>query len=106
MGLTRRLLSRMTGTATAGPAAVTFSDLSEMPDPALLPPLDRPGTDEATLTAEQRAWRRDGVVILPKFLPASVTDPYIARRAELAAPGGWLSAVPYLQVPELRALAL
>jgi hypothetical protein len=127
----RRLLSRVTGPTpprvagpttprvagpttpgVAGPTtpgvarAISFADLSEMPDPALLPPLDRPDLDDAALTPEQCAWRRDGVVILRQFLPDAVTDPYIARRAELNAPGGWASPVPYLQVPELRTLAL
>jgi hypothetical protein len=85
---------------------ISFADLSEAPDPSLLPPLDRPDVDETGLTPEQRAWRRDGLLILPKFLPDWLTDPYIARRAALDSPGGWLSAAPYLHVPELRALAL
>ncbi len=103
MTFIRRLLSRVTAHS---PKPVTFADLSEMPDPAMLPALDRPGVDEAGLSAEQRAWRRDGVVVLRQFLPDSVTDPYIARRAALDRPAGWLSPVPYLQVPELRTLAL
>jgi hypothetical protein len=77
-----------------------------MPPPFLLPPLDRPDLDAAALTPEQGAWRRDGVVILRNFLPDTLTDRYIARRAALNAAGGWASPVPYLQVPELRNLAL
>ncbi len=101
-----RLISRLAAKLGAEPPSISFADLSETPDPALLPPLDRPGLDLATLTPEQLAWWRDGVVVLPKFIPNSVTDPYIARRNALDSPGGWLSAVPYLQVPELKAVGL
>lgn len=104
--ITRRLFAKPPATQEIAAPAISFAELSEMPDPSLLPPLDRPDADNATLTPEQRAWRRDGLVILPKFLPAFLTDPYIERRAKLQSTGGWLSAAPYLQVPELKALAL
>ena len=87
-------------------ADIRFADLSETPRPALLPLLDRPGVDTATLSPAQRGWRRDGVVILQGFLPDSVLDPYIAVRAAHDQPGGWVSPTPYLHVPELRALSL
>jgi hypothetical protein len=103
MTFVRRLLHRVIGDRSN---PVTFADLSERPDPGLLPPLDRLDVDETALTPEQRAWRRDGVLILRKFLPDALTDPYIARREALDSPGGWHSPVPYLQVPELRTLAL
>jgi hypothetical protein len=103
-GMVSRLMSRIA--ANLEPPSISFADLSETPDSALLPPLDRPGLDLAALTPEQRAWWRDGVVVLPKFIPNSVTDPYIARRTALDSPGGWLSPVPYMQVPELRAVGL
>lgn len=90
---------------TAG-SPIRFADLSEHPDPATLPWLDRPDVDESTLTPAQLSWRRDGVVLLKAFLPDWIVDPYIARRAALNEPGGWLSPVPYLHVPELRALSL
>jgi ectoine hydroxylase-related dioxygenase (phytanoyl-CoA dioxygenase family) len=86
--------------------APTFADLSEQPDPALLPPLDRPDVAEDGLSAAQRAWRRDGVLILPRFLPDDLMDAYSARRARLNQPGGWPSPTPHMQVPELRSLAL
>ncbi len=94
------------------PETITFADLAEMPDPAVIPPLDRPGVDEATLNEAQRSWRRDGVVILRGFMPDAVLDPYIERRERLRteAPdlfrGGWRSPTPYENVPEMRALAL
>lgn len=91
---------------------ITFADLSETPDPALIPPLDRPDADTAHLTPEQRAWRERGVVILRRFLPDDVLDPYIARRAlpQFERPDhfpfGWYSPTPYEHVPELRRAAL
>jgi hypothetical protein len=85
---------------------ITFAMLSEEPDPALLPRLDQPDVDEAGLTPEQRAWRADGVAILPGFLPDTVIDPYIARREKLDRPGGWSSPTPYEHVAELRQVSL
>jgi hypothetical protein len=85
---------------------ISFGALSDHIDPAQLPWLDQPDVDEAALTAEQRSWRRDGVVVLPNFLPNDLVDAYVERRAQHAAPGGWLTPTPYLQVPELRALGL
>lgn len=102
MSFVRRLLSRAIG-YTSEP---TFADLSENPDPALVPPLDRPDIDKSALTPDQQSWCRDGVVILRNFLPDSLMDPYIARRRLLDSPGGWNSPVPYLQISELRNLAL
>jgi hypothetical protein len=84
---------------------IAFDELSEHLDPSLLPPLDRPDIDESTLTAEQRSWRRDGVVELRGFLPDALVDAYIACRSEIG-PLGWLDPTPYLRVPELRDLAL
>ncbi len=91
---------------------ITFADLAEMPDPKLIPPLDRPGVNEGRLSDAQRAWRRDGAVILRGFIPDDVLDPYIARRARLEteAPAhfrtGWYSPTPYEHIPELRTVAL
>jgi hypothetical protein len=91
---------------------VSFADISESPDPSLLPPIDRPDCDESLLSPEQLQWRRDGVVILRGFLPDEVLDPYIARREQLQveAPAhfrrGWYTPTPYEHVPELRTLSL
>lgn len=96
--------------ARAGP--IGFADLSEMPDPSVIPPLDRPDVDEASLTPERLAWRRDGVVILRKFLPDAVLEPYIERRERLKTEfpeeylGGWSSPTPYEHVSELRTAGL
>lgn len=107
------LIERLSGLMRSGPATPPaasgvprFRDLSEMPAEADLPPLDRARVNERMLTPEQQAWRRDGVVILPRFIPDAVLDPYILRRSQLNEPGGWHTPAPYLHVPELRALAL
>jgi hypothetical protein len=58
---------------------LTFSDLADEPSPRLLPPLDQPIVDENALTPAQLAWRRDGVAILPRFLPEQLMDAYARR---------------------------
>lgn len=83
-----------------------FAELSEEPLPELLPPLDQPTINEAALSPAQLAWRRDGVLILPQFLPGKLMDAYSQVRATLNEVGGWPSATPYLNVPTLRDLAL
>jgi ectoine hydroxylase-related dioxygenase (phytanoyl-CoA dioxygenase family) len=88
------------------PMQPSFADLSEEPAAEHLPPLDQPVVGEAALTPQQLAWRRDGVLILPRFLPASLMDAYSERRAALNLPGGWPYPTPYLEIPELRELAL
>lgn len=97
-----------------GPAAtaIPFADLVEFPDEALLPPLDRSNVDETTLSADQLAWRRRGVVIKHDFLPDTLLNPYIARRAAYRRPGtadnllGWPFGFAYMIVLEMRDVAL
>jgi hypothetical protein len=90
---------------------IRFEDLAEMPDPKLLPPLDRPGVDIRSLSPDQASWVRDGVVIKKKFIPDELLDPYIARR-EAFRPGtreyteGWPQPNCYEGIPELRRVAL
>jgi hypothetical protein len=85
---------------------VSFSDFSEFPADELLPWLDRRDVDEAALTPHQAAWRRDGVLILPGFIPDDVTGPYIERRAANKNPAGWLTPTSYMHILELRDLGL
>jgi Phytanoyl-CoA dioxygenase (PhyH) len=93
--------------ASPAPARpITFEDLTDVPNPDLGALLDRPDLETAGLSPEQLAWRRDGLVILPKFMPDAVLDPYIAKRASLNSRGGWLSIFPYKFVEELRDVAL
>lgn len=105
------LRRRMTGSPqpplpSAAQRPIRFADLSELPDPAILPWIDRPGIDESGLSADQISWRRDGVVIKRGFLPQQLVDAYCVRRARLGNFAGWQSPTPYLHVPELRDLAL
>ncbi len=94
------------------PGPISFADLSELPDPALIPPLDRPDLDTSGLTEAQATWRRDGALALRGFIPDEVLVPYVERRARLLEDdpalflGGWRSPTPYEHVPEMRALAL
>lgn len=86
----------------------SFAELSEEPAAKFLPPLDQPVADEAALTPAQAAWRRDGVVVLPRFLPDNLMSAYSARRARpLDEPeNGWMSGTAYLHAAEMRDLAL
>jgi hypothetical protein len=87
-------------------SGIGFDDFTETPPDSALPWLDRAGVDESNLTAHQREWRRDGVVTLRNYLPDEVLAPYIARRAALPKPGGWLTGSAYMHILELRDLAL
>jgi hypothetical protein len=86
----------------------TFADLSEEPVAQFLPPLDQPIVDEVALTSTQLAWRRDGVLILPRFLPDRLIDAYSERRSQPLAgsENGWMSGTAYLHTAEMRDLAL
>jgi ectoine hydroxylase-related dioxygenase (phytanoyl-CoA dioxygenase family) len=90
----------------------SFAELSELPDPKAIPVIDRPETDERSLSEDQLAWRRDGVVIKRAFLPDALVQAYVDRRMELASVSagkhmaGWETPTPYEHVPELRALCL
>lgn len=86
-----------------GLRAVTFDDLTEAVPDAELPPLDRRDVDEAALDDDQLRWRRDGYVILERFIPEDIIDAYCAVRA---AEGEWPGPCAYLHVPEIRALCL
>ncbi len=85
-------------------ATPSFADMSEQPNPSLLPLVDRPCIDESKLTANQRAWRNDGVLLLPRLLPDAVIDTYTTRY--LRNPGDLQGDRPYLTVPELKQIAL
>ena len=92
--------------------APSFAELSETPDPALLPPLDRPDIDVTALTADQRAWRDNGVVIIRDFFDRNLLHRYISRRHALEKISlerhmvGWDSPTPYEHVAEMRDVCL
>ncbi len=77
----------------------------EMPD-ASLPLLDRRELDESDLDEHQRFWRENGYLILERFIPDTLIDPYCRVREKLDRPGGYPSVNPYLQVPEIKDLCL
>jgi len=88
---------------------LSFADLSDEPAPKSLPPLDQPIVDETALTPAQTVWRRDGVLILPGFLPDDLMDAYSQRRArdlDTTDGSGWQSGTAYLHTAEMRDLAL
>ena len=83
-----------------------FDDLVETPPDELVPFLDRaePGID--VLTAEQQQWRRDGVVILQRFIPDELIDAYVDAHRRLAGTPEWPLATTYLRIPECRDICL
>lgn len=86
--------------------SATFGEMSDLPVQDLIPAIDRIDCDESKLNAAQLQWRRDGINVLKNFLPDDLIDAYSRRRAALNNPGGWPSPTPYLDVPEMRDLAL
>jgi Phytanoyl-CoA dioxygenase (PhyH) len=87
-------------------AEVPYAALAEEYPSATRPWLDRDEVDEAALTEDQRAWRRDGVLIKRGLLPPDVVGAYTRFRARAHAPGGWRDPCPYLRHDELKAIAL
>jgi SAM-dependent methyltransferase len=85
---------------------LTWDDIASPVSDEEVPVLERSTIDPATLTPEQRAWQRDGVLLLEKFLPDELIDRYCAVREQLAFPAGWKSKTPYLNVPELKDICL
>lgn len=83
-----------------------FEELSEMPDESLLPILDRTDCDETGLSEVQKKWRKQGFVILEKFLPDHLIDKYCTLRSKLSQLGGWACPTPYMYYKELRDICL
>jgi hypothetical protein len=79
---------------------------------------DTPATERFPATANQWAWQRDGVVILPGFAPEALMALYETEWLAVnggfgaqpgwlesyASPGGWDYATPYMDYPMLKAL--
>lgn len=86
---------------------VTFADITETPDPALLPYLDRPGVTSVGMT--RQAWQREGAVILPEFMLPEDIDAYVAERAAVPQDfylRGYPGPTPYEHVESMRRLCL
>jgi len=45
-------------------------------------------------------------LIVPRLIPDEVIEHYCEVRRRIAAPEGWASPTPYLEVPEIRELCL
>ncbi|TBR20499.1 methyltransferase domain-containing protein, partial [bacterium] len=86
------------------PAGVRLADLCEEVPEDRLPPLDRKDVSGAALTADQRAWREQGYLVLRGFIPPEVREPYRRLRERLRSPGGWRCPTPYMHFKELRDL--
>ena len=85
---------------------ISWSHLSAVIDDSDLPPLDRAEVDERGLSAEQRAWRAQGFLILPGLIPDGLIESYAAIRGQVSHRQGWTSSTPYMTVPEIRDLCL
>ena len=85
---------------------VTFKMISEEPEEAILPPLDRSDVDPSRLDADQTFWRDNGYIIKEGFIPENLIDRYCDIRSRHPRPGGWVSPVPYMQIAELRDISL
>jgi len=105
LGKLANLFSRPASSSLASPA-IKFADLADFPAEEVIPRLDQLNLDEATLSPLQKAWRRDGVVHLPGFIPDDVTEAYLRRREAHPSNAGWLIATPYMHIPQMRDLAL
>jgi hypothetical protein len=87
--------------------AAEFAALAEMPSDDAIPPLDRAVVDEKVLSPHQLEWRRTGVVVLRGFIPPSLVDEYRAsREGRLPDQMGYPTSLAYMQIPEIRAIAL
>lgn len=84
---------------------ITFEQLSEEIPDDQKPPLDRETVDESKLAGPQKMWRRDGMLILPKFIPTELIDAYCTVRTPLGDVG-WIPGTPYMQEDTIKDLAL
>ena len=91
-------------------AKVAFEEISisldELPTKRR-PPLDRKLNRwrEWFLDDQQKFWRENGYLILPKFIPDDLIDAYCKVRESLERTGGW-GPVPYLWYDEIKDICL
>jgi len=94
----------------------TFEDISEIPDPLLLPPLDRDVKTDF-LTKNQADWVKNGVLELPNFMPENLLENYkdlwIKENTKAGVCtlsdtrfGGWPVDTPYMGRPDILNLGL
>ena len=83
----------------------TFSDISEMPNEALLPPLDRAATLPTTI--HQTHWQKDGYIIINDLIPKHIIDAYKScwEVNNIGRLNGWPDCTPYMRHKEVMDLA-
>ena len=82
-----------------------WSDLVDTLPEKLVPKIDRAGVQTENLTPDQQAFRENGFLILPAFLPDALIDAYVQVR-EGQPPGGFPAPTPYMQVDEIKDICL
>ena len=85
---------------------LNYSDISEYLSDEVRSPVTRTDIDEAKLTKDQQAWRRDGFLVVPGLLPNDLIDAYCAVREKVDIDAGYTYSVPYMHIKELRDLCL
>lgn len=80
---------------------ISFADISEEIT-------DRPAidymADDHFVTQAQRQWITEGVAVFPAVLDPDLIEAYCYLRENLALPGGWPDATPYMRHREIRDL--
>jgi Phytanoyl-CoA dioxygenase (PhyH) len=86
---------------------ISFEAISEQLDDPSRPPLDRADVQEATLTADQLFWRRNGYLVKERFIPESIIDAYLELRQRRGITGGMFENFsPYMRYDEIKDLCL
>ncbi|GFE68442.1 phytanoyl-CoA dioxygenase family protein [Chroococcus sp. FPU101] len=88
------------------PQFTPFEELSEIPNESLLPALDHSNCDETQLTDIQKSWRKNGLVILERFLPNNLIEKYSQLRSKFPHSDGWSCPTPYMYYKEIRDICL
>jgi hypothetical protein len=86
---------------------LSLDQISTPQDLSDAPPADRADEDGPDMSGDQRAWRRDGVLHLPGFLPEDLMEAYAQERWRLYPQLGSIpSPTVHMHVPECMALCL
>lgn len=83
-----------------------FADLTEQPDDAEVPLLDRHDAPTEPLSADQEHWRAEGYLVKKHFIPDDLVDAYWSVRSKVEDPHAWHSPVPYMHIPEALNLSV
>ena len=83
----------------------TWEDLVEALPDRKVPLIDRSTCRDEELTPDQVSFRRDGVLILPGFMPTELIENYCEARKD-QPPGGFPTPTPYKNVSEIKDICL